>query len=251
MSLSCADRHEWIEADLRPYQVTAAQLAAAIDSRRQQMLLFERGQQIAVLEERRRLARELHDSVTQSLVGMSLLSQAIPDLWEIDRDEARASLRQIHDQTRSALAEMRALLVELRPPEAGTESLARRLRHHIAAFEQRTGMIVAAAIDERLELPGEIVQALARIAQEALTNIARHAGARHVSVTLTGADPTRLLITDDGCGFDSADVSDGSLGLISMRERAAGIDATIEINTRVGRGTTVAVTWPTSITAID
>lgn len=243
VSLSCADRHEWIEADLRPYQVTAAQLAAAIDSRQQQMLLFERGQQIAVLEERRRLARELHDSVTQSLVGMNLLAQSVPDLWEIDREEARASLLQIRDQTRSALAEMRALLVELRPAPAGTQSLAWRLRRHIAAFEQRTGLTVAADIDERIDPPGEVAEALARIAQEALTNIARHAGARRVSLTSAGSEPVRLLIVDDGRGFDSNHVSEGRFGLLSMRERATGIAAAIEILSQVGHGTTVAVTW--------
>ncbi|HEY3230700.1 MAG TPA: GAF domain-containing protein, partial [Roseiflexaceae bacterium] len=90
--LSYPQVHAWPEADLRPYQVTAAQLAAVIDSRQQHLLLAERGQQLAVLEERRRLARELHDSVTQSLFSMSLLAQVLPDLWDLDPDEARAGL---------------------------------------------------------------------------------------------------------------------------------------------------------------
>ena len=126
----------WSEADLYPYQVTAALLAAAIDNRRQYLLLSERGQQLAVLEERRRLARELHNSVTQSLFSMSLLAQALPDLWDIDREEARAGLAQIRDLTRSALAEMRALLFELRPAALGEQGLAHALREHVGAFER-------------------------------------------------------------------------------------------------------------------
>src|SRR4029078_3576015 len=113
--LGYASIHTWSDADLYPYQVTATLLAAAIDNRRQYLLLSERGQQLAGFEERRRLARELHDSVTQSLFSMSLLAQVLPDLWEIDQAEARAGLGQIRDMTRRGLSEMRALLFDVRP----------------------------------------------------------------------------------------------------------------------------------------
>jgi signal transduction histidine kinase len=235
--------HTWSEADLYPYQVTAALLAVAIDNRRQHLLLSERGQQIAVLEERRRLARELHDSVTQSLFSMSLLAQVLPDLWDIDRAEALAGLLQIRDQTRSALAEMRALLFELRPAALGERSLAHALREHVGAFTLRTGVPIALDMADDLTLPEAVEQAFFRIAQEALNNIARHAQARQARVTLTAGRPARLLIADDGQGFQPEQIAAGSFGLHSMRERAAGIGARLEVRSAVGQGAEIIVEW--------
>jgi GAF domain-containing protein len=241
--LSYPSAHTWSDADLYPYQVTAALLAAAIDNRRQHLLLSERGQQIAVLEERRRLARELHDSVTQSLFSMSLLAQVLPDLWEVDRDEARAGLLQIRDLTRGALAEMRALLFELRPAALGERSLARALREHAGAFTQRTGVPIALDIANDLALPEAVEQAFFRIAQEALTNIARHARARQARVTLASGRPVRLLIADDGQGFQPERIAAGSFGLQSMHERAAGIGARLAVRSAVGQGAEIVVEW--------
>jgi signal transduction histidine kinase len=247
VSLSRREVGGWEEADLRPYQVTAAQLAAALDSRQQHRLLVERGQQLAVLEERRRLARELHDSVTQSLVSMSLLAQTVPQLWEIDRGEAHDALTQIRDLTRGALAEMRALLCELRPSAGAGESLVAGLMQQAAAAERRIGATVTRAIDETVVVPEAVGHAFTRIAQEALANIARHAGARRVSLTLTGRNPVRLAIADDGRGFELDRIGDRCFGLISMRERAAGIGARLRIDSARGRGTTVAVEWPATV----
>jgi signal transduction histidine kinase len=244
--LSHPRAHTWQLAALRPYQVTAALLAAAIDSRRQHLLLAERGQQLAVLEERRRLTRELHDSVTQSLFSMSLLAQALPELWEIDRDEARAGLGQIRDLTRGALAEMRALLVELRPAALSERGLASALREQIAGFEQRAGLSVAADIVSNADLPEAVEQALFRIAHEALANVARHARARRVELTLRGQAPVRLRIADDGRGFQPDLVGAGHFGLISMRERAAAVGAHLEICSTPGQGTELVVEWPAS-----
>jgi signal transduction histidine kinase len=234
----------WDTEDLTLYQTTAAQLALAIESRRQHRLLSERSSQLAVLEERRRLARELHDSVTQSLFSMSLLSQVIPDLWEIDREEARQALAQIRDLTRGALGEMRALLFELRPAE-GEQNLAQLLRRHIATFEQRNGIAVTFETQGgEVALPGEVAQALFRIAQEALTNVARHAHAQHISVTLHSGRPARLIISDDGRGFQPDAVGEGRFGLVSMRERAANIKALLGIRSAIGQGTEITVEWP-------
>jgi GAF domain-containing protein len=236
----------WSDADLYPYQVTAALLAAAIDNRRQYLLLSERGQQIAVLEERRRLARELHDSVTQSLFSMSLLAQVLPDLWEVDRAEALNGLLQIRDQTRGALAEMRALLFELRPAALGERSLAHALREHVGAFTLRTGVPIALDVTNDLKLPEAVEQAFFRIAQEALANIARHAHARQARVTLAAGQPARLLIADDGQGFQPEQIAAGSFGLHSMRERAANIGARLEVRSAVGQGAEIVVEWPKS-----
>ena len=117
--LSHDREHDWPEAALQPYQVTAAQLATAIDHRRQQRLLLERGQQVAVLEERQRLARELHDSVTQLVFSTALIAQSVGPAWRRDPAGGERRIDRLLDLSRSALAEMRALLFELRPPEDG------------------------------------------------------------------------------------------------------------------------------------
>lgn len=241
--LSYGDVYAWPDLELQPYQATAAQLATAIDSRRQQQLLMEQGQQVAVLDERRRLARELHDSVTQSLFSMSLLAQVVPDLWELDPGEARAMLGQIRDLTRSALAEMRALLFELRPAALGKQELAQALRQHATVFEQRTGIRVTVDVHGDWVLPTAVEQALFRIAQEALANVARHAHAAQVQLSLQGGDPLRLRVADDGHGFDPARVGDGHLGLVSMRERVEAIGAQMRIHSSASGGTEVVVEW--------
>jgi signal transduction histidine kinase len=238
--------YPWPVDELQPYLATAAQLATAIDSRRQQQSLFEQGQQVAVMEERRRLARDLHDSVTQSLFSMSLLAQVVPELWDVDPAEARAMLAQIRDLTRSALAEMRALLFELRPAALGEHELAQALTHHAAIFEQRTGVKVLVEVDGAPIVPSSVEQALFRIAQESLSNIARHAHARSVRMTLESGPPVRLQIIDDGQGFDPARVADGHLGLVSIHERAAAINASVMIMAAAGQGTRIVVQWPAS-----
>ena len=244
VSLVSRQAHTWSEADLQPYQITAAQLAAAIDSRRQYLLLAERGQELAVLEERRRLARELHDSVTQSLFSMSLLAQVLPDLWDNDPTEARASLGQIRDLTRTALAEMRALLFELRPAALGKQGLAHALREHLTSFERRAGIPVVVDVTGDPALPEPVEQAFFRIAQEALANVARHAQARRIRVILGGRTPVRLQIADDGQGFQPERVGDGRFGLVSMYERAAAVGARLQVRSASGQGTEIVVEWP-------
>ncbi len=115
--LSYPGVHEWPEANLHAYQITAAQLATAIDNRQQIALIARHNQQIAVWEERRRLARELHDSVTQLLFSMTLIAQAIAPAWRRSPDDGEQRVQRLLELSQSALAEMRALLVELRPAE--------------------------------------------------------------------------------------------------------------------------------------
>ncbi len=242
--LSYPEVYDWPEAELEPYRAAAALMAAAIASRQREVQVAEQRRQVAVLEERRRLARELHDSVTQSLFSMSLLAQVLPELWEVDRSEATSALAQIRDLTRGALAEMRALLFELRPAALGEQDLASALREHAATFERRTGIAVSVAIEGGGELPAPVEQALFRIAQEALANVARHAHARHVRVELKLGGTSRLEIADDGHGFDVAAVGPERLGLVSMRERAATIGARLQVRSASGEGTRISVEWP-------
>jgi GAF domain-containing protein len=228
------------QEDVAAIQIIGDQLAVAIENAR----LAERGQQLAVLEERRRLARELHDSVTQSLFSMSLLAQVLPDLWEIDREEARAGLGQIRDMTRGALAEMRALLFELQPAALGEQGLAHALRVHAATLGSRIGIPVVVDVARDPALPRPVEQAFFRIAQEALANVARHAQARRVRVTLNGPTPVRLAIADDGQGFHIEHTGEGRFGLISMRERAAAVGARLRVRSELGQGTEIIVEWP-------
>ena len=242
--LARAAPHAWGDTDLQPYQITAALLAAAIDHRRQAVLFADQGRQLAVLDERRRLARELHDSVTQSLFSISLLSQALPNLWEIDQSAAREGLTQVRDLTRTALTEMRALLFELRPAALAEHDLIHALCEQADAFRERTGIDVSISVEGAASLPAPVEQALFRVAQEALANVGRHSGARSVALELRAGPPLRLRIADDGRGFAPEGVGEGHFGLISMRERAAVIGAQLDVRSVPGSGTEIAITWP-------
>ena len=196
--------HQWSEADLQPYQATAAQLAAAIDSRQQHLLLIERGQQLAVLEERQRLARELHDSVTQLIFSMTLIAQSIAPAWRRDAAEGERRVTRLIELSQSTLTEMRALLAELRPaedttvasgvegamPEIGRvrrDGLEAALRLHLADIA-RDGLQVDLTATEYRPQPLAHEETLFRIVQEALNNVVKHARARRIEITLRAVD---------------------------------------------------------------
>jgi PAS domain S-box-containing protein len=201
--------------------------------------------ELAAGEERAHLARELHDSVTQALFSMTLVSRSVEMLLDRDLDAARTQLTQLRDLQREALAEMRALIFELRPGNLEQDGLTRALRTHTAALQGRIGLpvVVESALKERLPL--SIEEVLYRIAQEALHNVVKHAGARQVRVDVgrTGAG-VRLRIDDDGKGFDPDRVPDGHLGLTGMRARAERIGATFTCRSEPGKGTTIDVVVP-------
>jgi len=140
---------------------------------------------------------------------------------------------------------MRALIFELRPGSLEQDGLAQALRTHTAAVQGRIGLPVAFEADLPARLPLEVEEALYRIAQEALHNVVKHAGARQVRVAITtDATSVRLVIADDGAGFDEAIIPPGHLGLAGMRVRAEKIGAVLELRTRVGQGTTITVVAP-------
>jgi signal transduction histidine kinase len=208
-------------------------------------LLYEQAQQAAALEERHRLARDLHDSVTQSLFSMSLLAQVLPALWEAQPDEATRSLDELRRLSKEALAEMRALLFQLRPVALEEEGLVEALRRHIESLQRRDGPALtctATGGDERMPLPVE--EALFRVANEAVGNALKHAHARNIGVTLAAGDGVvNLTVRDDGRGFDPVahQTQPGHLGLPGMRERVAHLGADLTIESAPGAGTTVAV----------
>jgi PAS domain S-box-containing protein len=201
--------------------------------------------ELAAGEERAHLARELHDSVTQALFSMTLVSRSTELLLDRDLDAARTQLTQLRDLQREALAEMRALIFELRPGNLEQDGLIRALRTHTAALQGRLGLpvVVESALKERLPLV--IEEVLYRIAQEALHNVVKHAGARQVRVDVfRSGSGVRLRVEDDGKGFDPDRVPDGHLGLTGMRARAERIGASFSCRSEPGKGTTIEVVVP-------
>lgn len=256
------------ESDLAMLQSLANQAAVAIENAR----LYEQAQQLAVVEERSRLARDLHDAVSQTLFSASLIAEALPMIWDSDPDKGRQLLKEIRRLSRGALAEMRTLLLELRPmalAEAGLGDLLRQLGEAVAG---RKDVSVTVTVEGECELPSDVHVALYRIAQEALNNAVKHAQASQVEIglhceTLTPAPSTglrtgpspwegegadrgrsgglrvRLCIGDDGCGFDPNRVPPDRLGLCIMRERAQAVGARLAIESEPGHGTQIAVVW--------
>ncbi len=206
--------------------------------------LREQVQETAMSAERHRLARELHDAVTQTLFSASLIAEAMPRVWEHDPDEGRRGLEELRRLTRGAAAEMRTMLVELRPAALIEKPLGELVRHLTEAMAGRTRVAMDLNLDGDCTMPPEVQIALYRIVQEALNNIGKHAGASRVSVDLYWRpEQAALEISDDGCGFELTDVLPDRLGLGIMRERAQGIGAVLDITSRPGRGTRIAVNW--------
>jgi PAS domain S-box-containing protein len=209
--------------------------------------------ELAAGEERAHLARELHDSVTQALFSMTLVSRSVEMLLESDPDAARAHLVQLRELQREALAEMRALIFELRPGNLEQDGLVRAVKTHSAALQGRLGLpvVVESDLPDRLPLAAEEV--LYRIAQEALHNVVKHAAARQVRVDIRRHDGgVRLRVEDDGKGFDPASVPDGHLGLAGMRARADRVGATFACESRPGSGTSIEVTLgPEALTELQ
>ena len=206
--------------------------------------------ELASGEERAHLARELHDSVTQALFSMTLVTRTIEMLLDRDMGQVREQLAALRELQREALAEMRALIFELRPGNLEEDGLVRSLRTHTAALQGRIGLpiVVQGELEDRLPL--SIEQVLYRIAQEALHNIVKHAAARQVRVELTrDGGGVRLCVVDDGKGFDPAGVPDGHLGLTGMRSRADKIGAELTVRSRPGAGTTIEVFVPAAVIA--
>ncbi len=201
-------------------------------------------------EERNRLARDLHDSVSQALFSMTLQARALElalDRAGIDRaGPVGEGISQIRQLTQGALAEMRALIFELRPGALAEEGLVAALGKLAAALEAKEGLRVdITAPSERVSLESDVEENLYRLAREALSNVVKHARARTVRVGVeTGSDHVTLEIADDGVGFDTGASRPGHLGLRTMAERAANVGGDIEVTSVRGQGTTVRVTAP-------
>lgn len=239
------------ERDIFTLQTLADQVAVAIENAR----LYETGQQLAVSEERNRLARELHDSVTQELFSMTMITDALPMLMDKRPEAAKERMQRLHELARGALAEMRALLFALRPAALAEEGLVAAITKHAAAVEAREGLAVHVEIEGDGRPPQPVEEALYRVFQEALNNVVKHAKAKTVWVRLAiDAEQTVLSVRDDGIGMDAGvQLGMKTMGLASMRERVAAIHGEFRLESAPGAGTTVHVTAPAGATqrAVD
>ncbi|MCB0155080.1 MAG: PAS domain-containing protein [Anaerolineae bacterium] len=196
----------------------------------------------AIMEERERLARELHDSVTQSLYSLSLFAEWGHGLLEMgEADSALERLTRIGEISQQALREMRLLLYELRPSALEQDGLLGALKSRLAAVEQRVGVEVHFQANLTADLPAHVEECLYRIAQEALNNALKHAEAKSVIIRLKADGRLILLeVSDDGLGFDPGQINgSGRLGLAGMRARAERLGGTLELRTQPGAGTTL------------
>ena len=229
------------EAEIAFLTVIADQAAVAAENAR----LFEEARQKAVLEERQRLARELHDSVSQALYGIALGARTARTL--VDRNPAQAAepLDYVLSLAEAALAEMRALIFELRPEALETEGLVAALTKQIESARARHGLEIIAEWCGEPELPYEVKEVVYRIAQEALNNVTKHAKARRVDVRMSCDDgEVTLEVRDDGVGFASEDSFPGHLGLRSMRERATNVGGRVEVESAPLQGTRIRLRIP-------
>lgn len=212
---------------------------------REMRLLYAQAQELATLQERQRLARELHDSVSQALYGIGLGTHTAREALESDPEQARSSLEYVIELTEAGLAEMRALIFELRPESLETEGLVAALAKQIAVLRTRYRLIVNEELGIEPDLALDQKEALYRIAQEALHNTVKHARATTVTLRfIESPDEFLLEVCDDGNGFDATGLFPGHLGLRSMQERITRVGGTLAVRSTPGQGTCVKARLP-------
>jgi signal transduction histidine kinase len=229
---------EFGDDDEKVIVMLAAHAATTIENAR----LYERSRELSIVEERNRLARELHDSVSQKLFGLVLSAESAATLLDRNGEEARAELERLWDLAQEAMEELRSLVFELRPPDLESEGLAAALRKHVDVLRRVYRREIRVEVTGRLRREPELEREVFRIAQEALQNALRHADAATLEIDLEAVDGRlRLTVCDDGVGFDpqASGIRSRRLGLTSMEERAEAIGGTLAIESRVGEGTTV------------
>lgn len=214
--------------------------------------LIAQAKQAAVMEERQRLARELHDVVTQMLHTASWMAETLPHIWERDAAAGQHGLEELRQVLLEAVAEMRALLLDLRPAATMGHRLGALLPQLAGTMSRRARVHIGVVIEEHHQLPPDLTTTFYRITQEALNNAIRHARASHIAVHLqTQPREAVLRIEDDGCGFDPLTIPPDHFGLAMMRERAASVGAVVEVQSSPGKGAQIVVTWAEAGKAAD
>jgi signal transduction histidine kinase len=227
------------EEDQELIELLASHAAIAITNAR----LYERSRELSILEERNRLALELHDAVSQKLFSLVLTAESAETLLDRDSDAARQQIERLKQLSTEALDELRSLILELRPPSLDRDGLCGALRKHVEVLRQLHGVEIELKIDDAVSAGGdERDQEVFRIAQEALHNALRHAGAKHVEIRLGRHNGSLALeVCDDGVGFqpDDPELRSRRLGLTSMEERAGRLGGRLEIHSAPGEGTDI------------
>ncbi len=231
------------DADEKVITVLAAHAAIAIENAR----LFEASRELSVIEERNRLARELHDAMTQNLFSLSLTAEAAGGLVRSDPARAEAEIDHVRRLARETQAELRSLIFELRPPRLEADGLVATVGKDLEVLGRAHGLKAELRVHGTPVLASTAEMELYRIVQEALNNAVRHARAASVAVDVDTTDGTvTITVRDDGVGFDPAAraIRERRLGLTSMRERAESLGGTLTIETAPRSGTTVRVEVP-------
>ena len=208
--------------------------------------LFARSTRLGAVEERNRLAREIHDTLAQGLTATALQLESADALLDAGSEKAHEPLRRALSLTRSNLEEARRSVLDLRASPLEGRPLSEALKALVERWEAETGIAARyGAVNGSRPLPPSVEAALYRICQEALTNVARHAGAERATVRLVATpDRVRLAVEDDGRGFDAAGVPEDRHGIVGMRERAEVLGGTLEVSSGPGEGTRIEVTVP-------
>lgn len=221
-------------ADTDLIELLASHAAIAITNAR----LYERSRELTVVEERNRLARELHDAVMQRLFSLRLSARAAGKLLPEDPAAARERLDEVEQLAAEAVAELRGVIVELRPADLDAHGLVETLRRHTALLDRLHDTSVHFAVRSPVDLSRDGEVEVLRLVQEALGNAFRHAKARNVTLTI---ESERITIADDGLGFDADEAATRGLGLLSMRERAKALGGDLHLATAPGEGTVVTL----------
>jgi len=226
------------QSDMMLLQLLADQAGIAIENAQ----LYEQAEQGAIMEERSRLARDLHDSVTQSLYSVTLFAEAAKRLVRNkDLESTEDYLQQLGDNAQQALKELRLLVYQLRPTTLEHEGLIGALKHRLNTVEERAGVKTELVVNGAADLEESVEEALYRIAQEALNNSLKHSAASLVTVKFSSeADQVALSVHDNGQGFDPSEASkNGGIGMSSMRERIEKLGGTLHIDSAPGKGTQI------------
>jgi signal transduction histidine kinase len=219
----------------------AAHAAVAIENAR----LYERSRELSAIEERNRLARDLHDSVAQKLFGIVLAAQSAATLLDRSAEEARGQVERLADLAQETMVELRSLVFQLRPAVIESDGLAPALAKHVEVLRRVHRLHIDLDASGPVRLRPGIDEEVFKIAQEALQNALRHAGAERLEVSLReDRGALALRVADDGAGFDPAAPRSRSLGLTSMEERAAALGATLRIDSAPGAGTAISLEVP-------
>lgn len=231
---------EFTEADQQLIEILAAHAAVAIKN----AALYERSQELSVIEERNRLARDLHDSVAQRLFSAVLTAEAAATLIDKEPEQAKEQILRLKELTQGAVNEMRSLIFELRPADLEADGLVPTLKKHVEVLQRVNDTNIELHVNGERRFKASLEVQLFRIAQEALNNALKHAQAASIQVGLEMNNQRVVLtVSDDGVGFDPADptIRSARLGLTSMQERAEGIGGDYKIDSEPGIGTTVSV----------